>query len=331
MQKVSENKQEQIFFTNENQIIETILEKDHPFRTLKEIINFEEITNPLRKLYSSIGQDGIDIEKGFKALLVQFWEDYSDRQMEKAIRENIAIRWFCGFSLMEETPDHTYFCRLRKRIGTKNIAKIFEKINLTLRSYGLFGNVFKFIDASAIITKTALWEEQDKAIADGKEKLNNAIVNKYSADKEAKWGAKSKKNIWFGYKRHHSTDMRFGMIDKVAVTPANIPDFKAIRHISPSEGMAFLDKGYDYEEARNELENHGCHAGIIRKNNSMAKNFDLDRWLSKVRMPFEGGFSKLRRRAKFRGLTKVSMQCFMEAICQNLKKAVRLIPEMRPC
>jgi IS5 family transposase len=330
MQKVSQDKQQQMFFSNENQIIETILDKNHPFRILKEIINFEEITNPLRNLYSDLGQDGIAIEKGFKTLLIQFWEDYSDRQMEKAVRENIAIRWFCGFSLMEETPDHTYFCKLRKRIGTKNIADIFEIINKNLREYGLFGNVFKFIDASAIITKTALWDERDKAIADGEKKLNNAVVNKYSADKEAKWGAKSKKNIWFGYKRHHCIDMRYGMVDNLAVTPANTPDYKAVGRIAPTQGMGFLDKAYDYEEARRELEMRGCHAGIIRKNNNKSKNFDLDRWISKVRMPFEGGFSKLRRRAKYRGLSKVTMQCFMEAICQNLKKAVRIIPEVTP-
>jgi len=40
----------------------------------------------------------------------------------------------------------------------------------------LFGDVFKFIDASAIVTKTALWEERDRAIKEGEEKLNNKNV-----------------------------------------------------------------------------------------------------------------------------------------------------------
>jgi len=143
----------------------------------------------LRELYSDLGQTGIIIEKGFKALLIQYWEDYSDRQMEKAVRENIAIRWFCGFNLTENTPDHTYFCKLRKRIGAKYLAIIFNQVNNLLKEYGLFGNVFTFIDASAIITKTALWEERDRAIKGGEVKLNNANVKKYAADKDARWGA----------------------------------------------------------------------------------------------------------------------------------------------
>jgi len=101
----------------------------HPFRKLNNIIDFDNLVEPLRKLYSDMGQTGVDIEKGFKALLVQFWEDYSDRQMEKAVRENIAIHWFCGFALTTDTPDHTYFCKLRGRIGTQRLAGVFNAVN----------------------------------------------------------------------------------------------------------------------------------------------------------------------------------------------------------
>ena len=57
--------------------------------------------------------------------------------MEKAVRENIAIRWFCGFGLLDETPDHSYFGKLRKRIGTKRVADFFTEVNKTLESRGL--------------------------------------------------------------------------------------------------------------------------------------------------------------------------------------------------
>ena len=114
-----------------------------------------------------------------------------------------------------------------------------------MKEKGLFGEVFTFIDASSLITKTALWDERDKAIAAGEEKLNNAIVNNYTADKQAKWGAKSKTNIWFGYKRHNAVDMKFGLINQVAVTPANVPDYKGVKYLAHSQGMVFMDKGYD--------------------------------------------------------------------------------------
>lgn len=310
----------------EADIFNKIIDANHPFRRLKAIIDFEQFISPLRSLYSDLGTSGIAIEKGFLALLIQFWEDYSDREMEKCVKENMAVRWFAGFGLLEQTPDHSYFCKLRKRIGANELYEIFKTINKHLESLGLFGNVFTFIDASSIVSKTALWEERDKAIADGLEKLNNAVVSKYAADKQAKWGAKSKKNIWFGYKRHEAVDMRYGLVTKLAVTPANVPDYKATDSICPKSGMVFSDKLYDCKENNKTLKANYCHAGTIRKNNNKLKNKDLDRWISAMRMPFESTFSKRRKRAKFKGQAKVFFQATFEALCHNLKKALTVLP-----
>jgi IS5 family transposase len=323
-----ENKTIKMITTTEEEIIEKLVRKDHAFRKLRDVVNFEKLITPYRELYSSIGAEGVDIIKGFKALLVQFWENYSDREMEKVLQENVAVKWFCGFGLTEQTPDHSYFGKLRKRLGTENIADIFNAVNAILRGKGLFGDVFKFIDASTLITKTALWEERDRAIKDGEEKLNNKIVGKYAADKDARWGAKSKNHIWFGHKRHCSVDMRHGLIDKLAVTPANILDFQVLENICPENAMVFMDKLYDTKKCNLILKAHNCASGIIRKNNNKNKNRDLDKWRSKTRMPFEATFSKLNKRAKYRGSPKVLFQCFAEAIAYNLKKSIRLLPDM---
>ena len=312
----------------EEQIFNKIIEATHPFRRLKDIIDFEQFVTPLRSLYSDLGTSGIAIEKGFLALLIQFWEDYSDREMEKCVKENMAVRWFAGFGLLEQTPDHTYFCKLRKRIGAQKLYDIFKSINAQLESLGLVGNVFTFIDASSIITKTALWDERDKAIADGAEKLNNKNVTDYAADKDARFGAKGKNKIWFGYKRHEAVDMRHGIITKLAVTAANVPDYKTTNSICPKQGMVFSDKLFDCKENNNTLKAHNLHAGTIRKNNNKSKNRDLDRWISAMRMPFESTFSKCRKRAKFRGRAKVFFQATFEAMCHNLKKALVVLPSI---
>lgn len=323
----AQNKTIKMVTTTEEEIMEKLIKDDHPFRKLNELIDFDELIYPYRSLYSELGTTGIDVMKGFKALLVQFWEDYSDREMEKALQENVAIKWFCGFGLLEATPDHSYFGKLRARLGTKNLADIFNGINDKLRDKGLFGDVFKFIDASTLITKTALWEERDRAIKNGAEKLNNKNVSKYAADKEARWGAKSKHNIWFGYKRHCSVDMKHGLIDKLAITPANVLDFQALKDICPKNAMVFMDKLYDIKKVEVILKASRCACAVIRKNNNKSKNHDLDRWRSGVRMPFEGTFSKLKKRARYRGKVKVLFQAFSEAICFNLKKAVKILPD----
>lgn len=322
----SSDKTQRMLLATEEELFSLMIPSDHAFRKLNGIIDFGTLVSPLRSLYSELGATGIDIQKGFKALLIQFWEDYSDRQMESAIRENIAVRWFCGFSIQESTPDHSYFGKLRDRIGAKRLADVFKEINKTLESKGLFGNVFTFIDASSIITKNALWKERDQAIADGKEKLNNTNVSEYAADTQAKWGAKSETNFWFGYKTSKSVDMRHGLIRKTAVTPANVLDPDVLKSICPDQGMVFTDKLYDRKDVDRVLRAKGCHAATIRKNNNKTKNRDLDRWRSRVRMPFEGVFSKMEKRARYRGLVKNVFQNFCEAIVHNLKKAMTILP-----
>lgn len=326
MTNQSANKTDKMLFQTEQEIYAAIIPADHPFRRLDAIVDFTELVAPLADCYSEFGTAGIPLETGFKTLLVQFWEDYSDRQNEKAVRENMSVRWFCGFGLTEPTPDHSYFGKLRKRIGTERLADLFNAVNAILADHGLFGNMFTFIDASSIITKTALWEERDQAIKDGEEKLNNLNVKKYAADTDARWGAKSKTNIWFGYKRHNAVDMRYGLIKKLAVTPANVLDFKTVKNICPNQGMVFTDKLFDCKEADLWIKANGCVAATIRKRNNPNKNKDLDRWHSSIRMPFEGTFSKQSKRAKYRGQLKVAFQCFAEAIVYNLKKAIKLLP-----
>lgn len=328
MTNQASEKTDKMVLKTEAEIFAALVPIDHPFRKLNAIVNFTELVAPLQECYSDIGTIGIPLEQGFKSLLVQFWEDYSDRQNEKAVAENIAVRWFCGFGLTAATPDHSYFGKFRKRIGASRLAELFNTVNALLAERGLFGNVFTFIDASSIITKTALWEERDQAIKAGEEKLNNTNVSRYAADTAARWGAKSKNNYWFGYKRHNAVDMRYGLINKVAVTPANVLDYQAVKNVCPKQGMVFQDKGYDYAEADFWLKAKGCASATLRKNTNKTKNYDLDRWRSKIRMPFESTFSKQRKRAKYRGQVKVLFQCFAEALVYNLKKAVTILPRL---
>lgn len=314
----------------EEEIFESAIPQDRPYRSLSTQINWKKLLKPLRKHYSDKGQTGYEVEQGFKALLVQFWEDLSDREMERGLRENLVFKWFCGFGLKDKTPDHSYFGRLRDRLGAEKVAELFNQVNNQLTARGLFGEVFTFMDASKVISKVHLWKERDQAIGDGHDKLDNEVVNQYATDKDAKWGAKSKKDIWFGYKRHCSVDMRNGLISKTTVTAANVPDYQVAGDICPHQGAVFADKLYDTQKADQILSARGCHPATIRKRTNPLKNRDLDRWRSAVRMPFESTFSRLPRRARYRGLEKMHLQNYLECLVYNLKKATKILSSGPP-
>lgn len=74
---------------------EDLVRKDHPYRKLLSIINFSELTKPLESLYrKDFGRPGYHIESGFAALVLQWMEDLSDRQLERFLQENVSGKLF---------------------------------------------------------------------------------------------------------------------------------------------------------------------------------------------------------------------------------------------
>ena len=240
------------------------------------------------------------------------------------MKENNAGKWFCDFDITARTPNFSLFSKIRKKIGTKNLSKIFQNLRDQLKSKGYINEVFNFVDASHLISKANLWKERDKAIKARYEKLNNETLPKVANDKEARIGCKGKDKYWYGYKKHVSVDMQSGLINKVAITPANISDSKGFKHICPYQGIVYADKGYCSKSTENIAKYNNCHLAAIKKNNMKIKNKDLDKWRIKIRFPYERVFSQQRKRTRYLGVVKNQFSAFMEAICFNLKRLVVL-------
>lgn len=318
--------------TFHSEIYDRCVPGNHPYRRMQQCLDMKQLSQVIEKRYSKLGTSGYAVESAIKMLLLQFVEDLSDREMERGMRENMAFRWFCGFTPEDETPDFTYFTKLRKRIRTKGIATLFNRFREMLKGKGYITGTFTFMDASSVISKTHLWKERDRAIAEGEDTLNNQNVGKHGSDADASFGAKSKKKFWYGYKRHVSVDMRHGFINKVNMTTANVSDNapSVVKSICPDGGMIFADKLYDTNDVKSVLRSKGCASGIIQKNNRKTKNFDLDRWRSTLRMPYESTFSCLSKFARYRGRLKMLFQGFVEAFAFNLKLMAKLISEGEP-
>lgn len=316
-------------------LLERLVPESHVYRKLSSLIDFTTLLTPLKSCYPKMGAGAEPLERGFKALLLQFWEDLSDRQLEKYLQENNTAKWFCQYGIEEETPNYSYYSKLRKRIGVEKLRELFNTITDSIKNAGYVGGAFTFVDASSMLAKVNIWKARDKAISDKENaekddddnpKMNNKNVEKYSSDPDARYGCKGKKKFWLGYKRHHQVDMSQGIITEVKVTGADVTDAQAFvdEDLCPESGMVFLDKGYDSDAVDKEIREKGCADGTIRKKNRKFKNKDLDRWRSSVRMPYESTFSKISKLCRYRGKEKVEFQALMEATVQNLKRAIRI-------
>jgi IS5 family transposase len=313
-------------FSNQVEMItlDELVSDDHIYRKFMQLWDLSEIKIELEKIEILSDHKGYGIFRLFLCLLLQFMEDLSDRELDEAIRSNNAFRWFCKFGLTEKTPNFRVFSDARKRIGTSRLAKIFNILRSQLKTKGYMNEVFTFIDASHLISKSTLWKERDKAIKKKYDKLNNEILPKIAKDKQAKFGCKGGNKFWYGFKKHTSVDMQSGMINKIAITSAEVIDSKGMKHVIPDSGATYADKGYCDINAKKAAAKRNLHLAAVKKNNMIGKNKDLDKFYTKLRSPYERVFSKTNHRVRYKGIAKNQFTAFMEAMAHNLKRMVVL-------
>lgn len=304
--------------------LDELIPVDHPYRKLDQLLSFSEISKPYYSLYSMNGRKEKGVEFGLRALVLQFIEDLSDREMERFLQENIAGKWFCELDIGEKAPDHSYFGDFRKRLGTERLMNIFSHVRGSLREMGLIKEIFTFVDASQLISKLTTWDDRDKAIKLGLEKFNNKTAGKVATDKQARFGCKGQNKYWYGYKEHASVDMQSGLINKIAATSADVTDAQGLQHVCPEDGAVYGDKGYCVNPAKITLKRKGCHDATIKKANMKDKNRHKDRWLSSIRSPYERVFAHRNKQVRYRGLKKVQFQVGVRALVFNLKRLMAL-------
>jgi transposase len=105
--------------------LEELVSADHQYRQFIEIFDFSAITVELKSAEKDAAYKDYGVERLFKCLLLQFMENLSDRELQRFLRENTAAKYFCDFSLTESTPNFSVFSKIRTKIGTNRLSKIF--------------------------------------------------------------------------------------------------------------------------------------------------------------------------------------------------------------
>ena len=86
-----------------------------------------------RELYADRGRPSIDPVVFFKLQLIMFFEGIrSERQLIATASLNLAHRWFLGYALDEDLPDHSSLTRIRQRLGIDIFQRFFERVRRSL-------------------------------------------------------------------------------------------------------------------------------------------------------------------------------------------------------
>ena len=113
--------------------LECMVPKDHFLRVIEKYFDWNFIYEEVEKQYSAFGRPSIDPVVLFKVHILKFlFHEDSLRRTYETLKYNNLYRWFIGYGLTEEVPDHsTYsqnykrkFCKLEKDI----LQTVFDKV-----------------------------------------------------------------------------------------------------------------------------------------------------------------------------------------------------------
>ena len=297
--------------------------RPHFLHDLSRAVDFAFVKAALQDFYVAWGRDPWDPVLMFKLVFLQFLYDLSDRQLEERATWDLMFKCFLGLSAEELPPDHTTLCRFRQRLRAEGFQKLFNQVVEQARAQGLVSDRLHIIDATHMTAKVDLFRLK-KERQDGDD--DDHYVDRSSPDPDARFGRKTPKKGFYGYKCHVVQDADSEFIVQATATPGNVSDGVVLPELAQPQARELTgDKAYDSKANRAHLRpwaslpvctpvtlapdglvNPGGNAPSGRKFAECKKFHGL-------------------RQARYWSLPKVAIQTFMVALVVNLKRWVRLL------
>jgi transposase len=343
--------QRKIFITGD---IDQFIPEDHILKRVDRVLDLSWLRNEVKKCYClENGRPGIDPEAAVRLMLAGFFHGIvHDRKLMREAQVNLAIRWFAGFGLDEELPDHSSLSRIRTRWGRERFKKIFHKTVEACIKNGLINGETVHIDAT-LIRADVSWESiterhaEEVVVTNDEDSSNDAVEEpgrgrkrvpkKVSrTDPDATLVTSSKGfHLEPCYKQHTAVDDKAGVVVDVELTTGEDNEgqrlIETVERIEQVTGKKIkqvtADSGYAHASNYKALEWRGTEA-IIPPQRERSKDkripirrFKYDAQHSVVKCP---GGKILRRshRAKKGWIYRAK-----SSDCQRCPLLMRCVPE----
>jgi transposase len=131
--------------------LEDLVPKGHLYRRLEATLDLSFVRELVAPLYAGGGRPSVDPVVFFKLQLVMFFEDLrSERQLMGVVADSLSLRWYLGYDLHEQLPDHSSLTRIRERFGLEVFRRFFERIVEECAEAGLVWGEELFFDATKV-------------------------------------------------------------------------------------------------------------------------------------------------------------------------------------
>jgi transposase len=210
------------------------LSPNDPIKIIFDNIDFSFIYDLVKDKYTSKTYQGYDPVSLFKALvLIYLGEARSERDLANKLKFDSRLCALCEFDEFIKTPAHATFSIFRKKLGEEIFFKIFHRLVAQAFAYGIIKGIFTAGDA------TELW----------------AYANpEHNSDPDARWGHKTEKYVFYGYKVHLIVDTKSQLPIAIEVTPGHESDSTHLKPLTDQIknfhpyieiSTTVLDAGYD--------------------------------------------------------------------------------------
>jgi transposase len=131
--------------------LDELVPPDHFYRHLEAKLDLGFVRDWAKECYAEGGRPSIDPVVFFKLQLVLFFEGLrSERKLVETASLHLAHRWYLGYALDEDLPDHSSLTRIRRRLGVGIFERFFEQVVDLCQEVGLVWGRELYFDATKI-------------------------------------------------------------------------------------------------------------------------------------------------------------------------------------
>jgi transposase len=140
-----------------NRSLETLVPTDQFYRHLHTTLELTFVRDLVHSTYKEYGRPSIDPVVFFKLQLVMFFEGLrSEREVVRVAADRLSVRWYLGYDLDEDLPDHSSLTRIRQRYGLAVFRRFFEAIVEQCQAAGLGWGKELYFDATQVNANASL-------------------------------------------------------------------------------------------------------------------------------------------------------------------------------
>lgn len=131
--------------------LEDLIPQSHFYRLLERTLDLTFVRDLVRETYAGIGRPSIDPVVFFKLQLILFFEGLrSERQLMRVVADRLSLRWYLGYDLSEELPNHSSLTRIRERYEVAIFRRFFEEVVDQCIAAGLVWGQELYIDSTDV-------------------------------------------------------------------------------------------------------------------------------------------------------------------------------------